>query len=60
MKFVGSWKQKYLGINHNRMVYYIGYREKDIRRWGYLEDWCDGPLYEFGFGPIAFIWHHDD
>ncbi len=31
--------------------------DKDNRQWGYVQDWYDGYLYSFGFGPIVlFTW----
>lgn len=58
-KFTGSWKQKFFGVIINDYVYYMAWRPKDCSRWGYIEEWYDGPLYEFSIGRFAFIWHWD-
>jgi hypothetical protein len=59
LKLVKDWKLKYLGLNINNTVYYFAWRPASCSRWGYMEDWHDGPMYEFSLGRLAFIWHWD-
>ena len=46
-KFVRSWKHRYAGININNMSYYFCWRDAEVSRWGYLEDYYDGPFASF-------------
>jgi len=29
--------------------------EKKFRLWGYNESWYDGPIHDFGLGPLLFV-----
>ena len=60
MKLIGSWKDKYIGIQRkNGMCYYMNWVLKPYRTWGYQEDYYDGPLKSFYLWFIAFQWHYD-
>ena len=49
MKFIGSWKDKYFGFQHNDWNYYIHILPKDIRFFGFKNELYDGlPIYHIG------------
>lgn len=60
IKLIKSWKHKYIGLNINNYSYYISWRDKECSRWGFLEDYYDGPIKEFSLGRFAYLWHWDD
>ena len=57
MKLIGSWKHKYIGLDIKKTSYYVHWTDADLRHWGLIEDWYDGPLYRFGLWYIGFHWH---
>lgn len=57
MKLIGSWKAKYIGLDIKKTSYYVHWTDSDLRHWGLIEDWYDGPLYRFGLWFIDFHWH---
>jgi len=57
MKFIGSWKDKYIGIQRKSgMCYYFYWVHPDYRSFGYSEDYYDGPIKSFQMWFVAFQW----
>jgi hypothetical protein len=54
MKLVGSWKSKYIGFTYKGYVYYMFWQHREHRRFGYFEEWYDGPIQTFGLWFIGF------
>lgn len=57
MKLIGSWKHKYIGLDIKKTSYYVHWTDADLRHWGLIEEWYDGPLYRFGLWFIDFHWY---
>ena len=60
MKLIGDWKGKYLGYTYKGYAYYIFWQHPDVRRFGYFEEWHDGPITTIGLWFIGFQKIYDD
>ena len=64
MRFIGSWKAKYFGIQlkKNGMCYYVCIVHPDHRFFGYREDYYDGPIKMFHLWYVGFqsLWDRWD
>ena len=60
MKFIGSWKNKYFGIETSkRRQYYIAYQSyPEHRFFGYTDEWYDGPIktYSLWYFFFQIVW----